>query len=164
MCGLTRVPQIMSLTKCRRSGWLPSRVVSLLQCSQLSLSSPGWMGSQRASWLATTVNSLWKHKVPARAFLWLHVTKSAKSLSPSYLALTISHLLLHPKANSQGTEGGRQPDCMGYHKGQGAPLVTRNLDVLERQWVMVGKESCCRPQARFAFSVYLSCSLQSLSL
>lgn len=163
----------MSLTKCTRGGWLISRVMWILERSQLNVSNPEWKGSQRASWLGTIVNSLWTHKVPARAFIsiyldyllpdWLHVTKSAKSLSPRYLAPALRHPLLRPKANSRGTGGGTQPAHVGHHEGQGAALLARKLGVLDRRWVMARRGPCHRPQAGFAFCVCLSCNLQSLS-
>lgn len=60
------------------------------------------------------------------------MTAAAKSPLPQYLAPAIRHLLLCPKANSQGTEeGGKQPDC--HHKGEGAALVSGKLEVLDRQ-------------------------------
>lgn len=116
--------------------------MGMLEWSQLNLSNPGWMGSQRASWLGTIGNGLWIHKVPARAFIsiyldyslpaCLRVTAAAKSPSPQYLAPAIRHSLLCPKANSQGTEeGGKQPDC--HHKGEGAALVPGKLEVLDGQ-------------------------------
>lgn len=141
MCGLARATD-NELNQMDGSGGFISRVMGMLERSQLNLSNPGWMGSQRASWLGTIGNGLWIHKVPARACISIYLDYSlpdclcvtAKSPSPQYLALTIRHLLLCPKANSQGTgEGGKQPDCMGHHNGEGAALVPRKLEVLARQ-------------------------------
>lgn len=50
--------------------------MGMLEWSQLNLSNPGWMGSQRASWLGTIGNSLWIHKVPARAFISIYLDYS----------------------------------------------------------------------------------------
>lgn len=169
MCGLARATD-NELNQMYGSGGFTSRVMGMLEWSQLNPSNPGWMGSQRASWLGTIGNSLWIHKVPARAFIsiyldyslpdCLRVTTAAKSPSPQYLAPAIRHLLLCPKANSQGTEeGGKQPDCMGHHKGEGAALIPGKLEVLE-----TGRECCHRPRAGFAFCTCLSFNLQSLSL